>query len=664
MTIDILSNTPVVIDFETYAIEDGSPTPPIPVGVSIQYPNQPPKYYAWKHRENNNCTFEDAKSVILEAWMYKDGICFHNAGFDVSIAEYYFDAPRLPASAYHDTKILAFLLRPDDAAHGLKDLAADILEMPPEERDTVAEWLESNAKALGIKIPRSKKSDDYFMKHIPLVPGDIIGKYAEGDTIRTQLLWQKFFPRVWFDEESKLRKNELWNYSGILTVAEQEELSILTKREKFYGAYLRELEASLILAEMRYIGMRVNVQDLNRDINLVEAELSKIDAWFKAFFQGRDVNLSAPAQVINALLDMHIIQREDVPKTEKGKLSGSASALNALLPNSLFSALYAYNMKLNKYLGTFMKPWYKQATNSESNGRVFTSWVSVKTETDGASAGTRTGRISSQPNLQNIPRVDKQRFFKDEEHPDKPEYPFDGAPILPNIRGYVIPYYSDHTFIDADYSQQELRVLAHFEDDKMLTAFKADRNLDIHKYVADLISQVSKQEIKRTPAKTINFTIVYGGGIKKLAEKLTTSPEHAATLRMNYFKAFPRIQILNDKLKKAAYRGEPFYTLGGRRYYAIKEKGEYKTHLMLNTLVQGSSADMSKQALIDFYKIKDHRTIIILTVHDEFLVSTPLTIAKEEAEKLVYCMEKQYCDAPLIADCIYGRNTWAECKAA
>lgn len=661
---DVLRRTPVIVDFETYAIEDGTPHPPQPIGVAIQYPDKPAQYYAFGHITNNNCIFEDAKKALQEAWRYEHGVCFHNLGFDVPIAEHYFDVPRLPVTQYHDTKVLAFLLRPDDSAHGLKELAADMLELPPDEQDAVADWLEVNAKRLGVKVSRAKKSDDYFAKKYHLVPGDLLGRYAEGDTIRTQLLWQKLFPRVWFDEISAARKKQLNTYSEtrMLSDDEYDELCILTRREKFYGAYLREIEVSLILAEMRYIGMRINTESLKIDITLVKYELTKIDAWFKEFFQGREVNLSAPEQVIHALLEMGVIQKEHVPKTKKGKMSGSAKALNSLLPNSLFSSLYAYQMKLNKYLGTFMLPWYEQA--SKNDCIVYTSWVPVKTETDGAAAGTRTGRISSQPNLQNIPRTDKQRFFKDADLPDKPEYPFEGAPILPNIRGYVIPYHADHTFIDVDYSQQELRVLAHFEDDKMLSAFKEDPNLDIHSYTKDMIAEVSNQEISRSSAKMIGFTIVYGGGIPILSDKLETTPEHAATLKFNYFKAFPRIQTLNDKLKKAANRQEPFYTLGGRRYFAIKEKGQYKCHLMLNTLIQGSSADMSKQALIDFYRIKDTRTIIILTVHDEFLISSPLSIAKEEAEKLVYCMEHQYCDAPLIADCVYGKNTWAECKAA
>lgn len=660
-------NTPVIIDFESYAIEDGTPHPPQPIGVSIQYPDKLAHYYAWGHLTNNNCTFEEGAKALREAWSYPHGICFHNLGFDVPVAEHYFKVPRLPVEQYHDTKILAFLLRPDDAAHGLKDLAADLLHMPPEEQDAVAEWLESNAKRLGIKVSRAKKSDDYFAKHYPLTPGDLLGAYAEGDTIRTMKLWEKFFSRFVVDKD---RINELVREielaygdpdTGVIRQYE-DELDGLLEVRRLYDAYLREIEASLILADMRYTGMRVNTDALKRDIDLVEKELFEIDCWFYEFFNNQEVNLNAPAQVIDALIAANRIREDQVPRTKTGKLSGSAAALNSLLPNSAFSALYGYRMKLNKYLGTFMLPWYEQAAKNE--GIVYTSWVPVKTETDGAASGTRTGRISSKPNLQNIPRTVEQTFFATEAFPDRPAYPLHGEPILPNIRGYVIPYYDDHVFIDADYSQQEIRVLAHFEDDKLLAAYKQNPKVDIHKYAGELISSISGVSVTKNTAKMINFTLLYGGGNPKLADKLNISVEDAATLRFNYFQAFPRIGILNQKLKQLANAKEPFFTLGGRRYYAIEDGYGYKTHLMLNTLIQGSSADMSKQALIDFNRIKDLRTIIILTVHDEFLISTPRTIVQQEAEKLVRCMEQQRCDAPLIAECIYGKETWAECKAA
>lgn len=663
----VLINTPVVVDFESYAIEDGTPAPPKPIGVSIQYPNEPAHYYAWGHRTKNNCTFEDAEIAIKQAWAYPHGLCFHNLGFDVPLAEYYFKVPRLPIVQYHDTKILAFLLRPDDSAHGLKDLAADLLDMPPEEQDAVADWLEANAKKLGIKVSRAKKSDDYFAKHYHLVPGDLLGAYAEGDTIRTMKLWEKFFKRFVVDHERIEELGELITEAygdpdTRLLNSYETELACLLEVRNLYSAYQREIEASLILADMRYTGMRVNTADLKRDIDLVEKELHEIDAWFYEFFNHQEVNLNAPAQVIDALLAANRISEDQIPRTKTGKLSGSAAALNALLPNSLFAGLYGYRMKLNKYLGTFMLPWHEQA--SKNNGFVYTSWVPVRTESNGASSGTRTGRISSTPNFQNIPRTIEQGFFSKAHGDDKPDYPFHGEPFLPDIRGYVIPSYDDHTFIDVDYSQQEIRVLAHFEDDELLRAYKENPHVDIHDYASKLISSNSAVKVTRTFAKMINFTLLYGGGAPILAQKLGISIEDATSLRYHYFKAFPGISVLNEGLKKRAYSNVPFFTLGGRRYYAIHDGYGYKCHLMLNTLIQGSSADMSKQALIDFNRIKDKRTLIILTVHDEFLVSTPKEIVEQEAEKLVHCMEQQRCDAPLIAECVHSKNTWAECKAA
>ena len=110
---------PVTIDFETEAIEPRTDYPPKPVGVAIKYPGQPARYFAFGHTTLNNAKPEEARHELAHAWAYPGGLLFHNAKFDVDVAETHMGMPRLPWTSYHDTMFLLFLENPHAPSFGL-----------------------------------------------------------------------------------------------------------------------------------------------------------------------------------------------------------------------------------------------------------------------------------------------------------------------------------------------------------------------------------------------------------------------------------------------------------------------------------------------------------------------------------------------------------------
>jgi len=173
---------PTTIDFETWGIQSRPLYPPIPAGVSIKYPGKKAKYYAFGHLTGNNCQWREAKRALAEAYKGKDGILCQNGKFDVDVAEVHMGLPIPRWQDIHDTMFLLFLDDPHQIELGLKPSATRLLGLPPEERDEVVEWLVANQPVPGIKISKSKQSDHYAMKYLPLAPGDLVGKYANRGT--------------------------------------------------------------------------------------------------------------------------------------------------------------------------------------------------------------------------------------------------------------------------------------------------------------------------------------------------------------------------------------------------------------------------------------------------------------------------------------------------
>lgn len=175
------------LDFESEAIEPRPDFPPTPVGLSHFPTTGDPFYYAWGHPTKNNCSRQAAIYKLEE--LFEDPLnefVFHNAPFDCSIIEEKLKI-KVPWERVHDTMLMAFLNDPFGEL-SLKPLCEKLLGLPPEERDSVREWLVRH----GVCRPNDKN----WGAHIAKAPGDLVGLYANGDTIRTVGLFQFLWPRL------------------------------------------------------------------------------------------------------------------------------------------------------------------------------------------------------------------------------------------------------------------------------------------------------------------------------------------------------------------------------------------------------------------------------------------------------------------------------------
>ena len=232
-----------------------------------------------------------------------------------------------------------------------------------------------------------------------------------------------------------------------------------------------------------------------------------------------------------------------------------------------------------------------------------------------------------------------------------------GLPHLPFVRDYLLPD-PGQLWGKRDYSQQEFRILAHYEDGALLKLFKANPNMDVHVLVASLIfakpmSDVTKDE--RGIAKTIGFGLLYGLGVPKLAAKLKRSEDEARDLKGQYMRALPGIKGLQDGIKSLVRADQPICTWGGREYYCEppkEERGWMRTfeYKLLNYLIQGSAADCTKQAIINYHEHPKRKARFLLTVHDEINASMPPKRLAEEMKVLEESMLDVDFGVPMLSD--------------
>lgn len=235
----------------------------------------------------------------------------------------------------------------------------------------------------------------------------------------------------------------------------------------------------------------------------------------------------------------------------------------------------------------------------------------------------------------------------------------DDFPPLPNVRSYVLPDEGEE-LVSYDFASQELRVLAHYEDDLLLQAYRADPSQDLHQFAADTISKVLGVPFKRKQAKTCAFAILYGSGLATLAAQLGSTREEAGIIRAAYLDVLPGVKALIDQLKYRAKSNLPLRTWGGRVYYVEPKKfidGQWRTfdYKLLNYLIQGGSADITKTAIIEYHRQKVYGKFL-LTVHDQIVVSVPTKHWKSEAAILKKCMESVKLDVQLLADGSIGKD--------
>jgi len=563
------------IDFETKPIEPRPHYPPEPVGLAITMPDGKSEYMAWGHPEGNNCTKAQAKRRLKQ--LYADyQINTHHGKFDLEVGEKFFGLPLIPKHNWHDSMLLAFLHNPREPNLKLKPLADKWLNMPAVEKNKLDDWIlthifTSQKSAKGqVKIfntAQKKKPKGWFRippsktgMFICYAPVPLAGRYAKGDTIRTKKLTTKFL-----------------KYVRDMGMLDQYEI---------------EKRAVIKAIEMEREGVPIDYKLLEPE--LVKAKKKKQRAENAVFKVLGDINLNSAPQKIEAFERLGLVDEWEL--TEKGNPSTAIDSLMRVCTDVKLVKQLEIFSKYDKLIGTYMQPWLNSAL--ENNGRFYPWFNTIKGDND---KGTYTGRFSS--NFQQVPR--------------RPNEVFKGMPFL---RNFIIPDKKSHLLFNRDFSQQEIRILAHFGDGGLLMAYQLNPDMSGHDFVRDLIAEQSGIILAHVVVKGCNFLIVYGGGAKALSKNAGITIEDAVDVFKLHGQALPEVKELKKELLLLARKDEMFRTAGGR-WYDFEEGFEY---VALNTLIQGSAADHSKRALLnvdDMLKSEYPDSRINLMVHDEIMVS-------------------------------------------
>jgi DNA polymerase-1 len=399
-----------------------------------------------------------------------------------------------------------------------------------------------------------------------------------------------------------------------------------------------ELPLTFILAEMEFNGVSVDVarlqamgEEFTEQLKQIEQEIYEL--------AGTEFNINSPKQLGVILFEK--LQLPVIKKTKTG-YSTSADVLEKLADQHEIIGKILHYRQLGKLQSTYIEGLIKVIR--PDTGKVHTIFNQ---------ALTQTGRLSStEPNLQNIPiRLEEGR----------------------KIRQAFIPSEPNWVIFAADYSQIELRVLAHIaNDENLIEAFKQD--LDIHTKTAMDIFHVRQEEVTsnmRRQAKAVNFGIVYGISDYGLSQNLGITRKEAAQFIERYFQSYPGVkQYMEDIVQEAKQKGYVTTLLHRRRYLPdITSKNfnlrSFAERTAMNTPIQGSAADIIKKAMIDLAnRLKKERlkARILLQVHDELILEAP----QEEVEKLKEIVPEVMEHAielkvPLKVDYHFG-PTWYDAK--
>lgn len=620
---------PYVVDFETDAISGLPNDPPHPVGAAVLQPGKAPYYLAWGHPEGNNTTALRAKAILQDI-LRKQVCLFHNAAFDLSVARKWLDVEVPPWERIHDTLFLLFLQDPHAKTLSLKPSAERYLGEPPTEQDELREHL------LSLGVIRKNQKD--WGAHIAKGHADVVGKYAIGDVRRTFHLFQNLYPLM---------------TGGLKT------------------AYDRERRLLPILLKNEREGLRVDYLRLQLEEAKHARALRKADRWLRHRLDAPRLNVDSNEELAAALKESGVVV--EFAKTPTGKDSVSKKNLTVdRFTDREVAQMLGYRNRLSTALGTFIQPWLRLGAGT---ARIHTSWNQVRSTESGGFTGTRTGRLSCSPNFQNIP--------KSWEGFDQPE----GMYPLPLMRRFILPD-EGHVFLHRDYSQQELRVLAHFEDDILCEQYRANPKLDIHTFIANEIRILTGIVLARGQVKILVFGMIYGMGLAKLAAAIGVDIAMAQKVKWALRAAIPGLHALEQSLKARAHEDLPIRTWGGRLYYCEEPtlvtggetavetptgwgtvvanpvlRPEVRTYeyKMLNYLVQGSSADMTKEAIIRYDAARQHGRFLV-TVHDEINITCPKKYAKKEMEILRQVMEGVEFDVQMLTEGKMGPN-WGSLEA-
>ena len=445
-----------------------------------------------------------------------------------------------------------------------------------------------------------------------------------------------------FDErtENEENNNDKKTYSIYAYIINKLKNKLLEELEKINAVDLYkniDIPTIEVLSSMQWNGMYLDEDELNEFGKELKLQIEKLTKQIHEM-AGEEFNINSTKQLGEILFEK---MKLPVVKKTKSGYSTDVDVLEKLKKESpIIEKILEYRqlVKLNSTYVEGLKPYINPKTR-----RIHSFFHQTI---------TATGRISStEPNLQNIPT--RFELGKRVRKAFKPE---DGK-----------------VYIDADYSQIELRVLAHIsKDEHMINAFK--NNEDIHKQAASKVFKTPIEEVtkeQRSDAKAVNFGIVYGISDFGLGEQLGISRKKAKKYIEDYLNEYPGIKkFMEDIIEKAKEQGYVETLFNRRRYipelqsknYMVRQFG---TRVAMNTPIQGTAADIMKIAMLKVNKELQKRELkskIILQVHDEMMIEALENEKEEVKEILKQSMENAVkLDVPLIAE-ISEANNWYDCK--
>ena len=394
-----------------------------------------------------------------------------------------------------------------------------------------------------------------------------------------------------------------------------------------------------VLEKMECYGVKVDLDQLKEFAEGLRKEMNEREARIRELTGEPDLNISSPKQVGEVLFDKLQLDPK-AKKTSRGSYPTDEATLTALSDRHPVIEEILEFRAVKKLLSTYIEPF--PGYISRKDGRVHTTFNQ---------ALTATGRLSSSnPNLQNIPiRTERGK----------------------EIRKAFVPQDKDGYILSADYSQIELRIMAHLSGDEHLTgAFRS--GVDVHRATAAKIFGIPYDEVsgdQRRIAKTANFGIMYGISSFGLSQRLGISRSEAKKIIDDYFEAFPSVKTYIESTVTAARESGYVETIFGRRRYIpdINAKNAVARSLAernaVNAPIQGTSADIIKLAMINVDRRIEEaglKSRMVLQIHDELLFDTCAdevemlsSIVKEEMEHVTEL------SVPLTVECNYGKN-WLE----
>ncbi len=426
--------------------------------------------------------------------------------------------------------------------------------------------------------------------------------------------------------------------AAVLSLPELCEVLLKRIEENSLVSLLYDIEIPLakVLAQMEETGFKVDKEGITAFGEGLKDEIDKMEGEIYAL-AGESFNINSPKQLGEILFNKLGLPAKK--KTAKG-YSTDAAVLEELKDTHPIVSLILSYRQLNKLKSTYCDGLIPKI---DSDGRLRTSFNQTE---------TRTGRLSStEPNLQNIPVR---------------------TPLGRELRRFFIPE-EGYALIDADYSQIELRVLAHISEDKAMSeAFLSGE--DIHTITAAKVNGLPTEMVTkemRSAAKAVNFGIIYGISAFSLSKDIHTTRKQAENYINSYLATYSGVkEYMENVIAKARDDGFVTTILGRKRLLPELAASNFNTRsfgerVARNMPIQGAAADIIKIAMIKVsaaLKKENLKAKLILQVHDELIVEAPENEAQKAAEILKREMENAFkMNVPLVADVKIGKS-WYECK--